>query len=132
MAHKWFMMELPNLLTDGHTFKSVIESFQLTGLTLGSHGAASRENGNKGVHTVEITRIQDKYSPVFRNISMDGTGFEQLVITILTFENGAMTNRIYYTFSDVMLEAYLPRNGSFGKAPVETLTFDFGAMNVGP
>jgi type VI protein secretion system component Hcp len=130
MSSKWFMMELPGLLADGHSFKSAIDSFQLEDTTR-SHSSAVA-NGNTFPHRVEISRIQDKYSPVFFSRSMAGKGFVEMTLTVLTFDNGSMISRVFYNFSDLMLEAYVPRNSGLNKAPVETLKFNYEGLNIGP
>jgi len=129
MSSKWFLMELPDLITDGHTFKSAIDSFQFND-TSAQHGSAGG-NGKLKIRRVDITRTQDKYSPLFSNISMNGKAFEEMTLTVLTFDNGSMISRVFYNFSNVILEQYVPQSGSFRKGPTERLTFDFTNMGIG-
>lgn len=129
MASKWYMMELPDLLGDGHTFKAYVNSFGIRD-PRGSHGT-SVGAGKVTVNTVEITRPQDKYSPMFRNVSMDGRSFSEMTLTVMTFDNGAMISRLVVNFSNLVLETYLPQNGAFGKGPIEKLTFNFETIEMG-
>jgi hypothetical protein len=62
---------------------------------------------------------------------MNGRGFEEMTISILTFNNGSMIMRVVYSFPDLLLESFLPYSGGPGKEPIETLTFDFRGLDVG-
>lgn len=129
MSSKWYMLELSDFLGDGHTFKTYIDSYALTE-PQGGHGSSGGA-GTVSFHNVDITRRQDKYSAVFRNVSMDGRGFAQMTLTMMAFENGSMINRVVLTFTDVMLETYLPQHGGFSRGPSEKLTFNFEKMTLG-
>ena len=129
MASKWYMLELPDLPADGHKFKAYIDSYALTD-PRGGHGS-SGGSGHAAIRNIEITRVQDKYSAIFRNVAALGSGFSEMSLTVMSFENGSMVSRIVITFSDVLLESYLPQNGGFGRGPIERLTFNFAKMALG-
>ena len=129
MSVKWYKMELPDLLGDGHTFKSYIDSYALTD-PRGSHGSSGGA-GKASFRNLEITRVQDRYSALFRTVTMDGRAFAEMTLTVMAFENGSMVNRVVMTFSNVVLESFLPQNGGFGRGPIERLTFNFEKMALG-
>ena len=109
MAARWIIMEFPGLVTDGHTFKDAIESFQQSE-SHASHGSGgnSGDAAEQRPRNVVITRTRDKFSPVFFNSLTNDNGFAEMTISVLTFEDGSMASRVFYNLSDVLLESYAP------------------------
>lgn len=132
MAARWIIMEFPGLVTDWHTFKGAIESFQQSE-SHASHGSGgnSGDAAEQRPRNVVITRTRDKFSPVFLNSLTNDNGFAEMTISVLTDEDGSMVSRVLYNLSDVLLESYAPSRNGFVKEPIESLNFTFKRLDIG-
>ena len=54
-----------------------------------------------------------------------------MTISVITVEDGSMVSRVFYNFSDVLLESYVRPGDGFVREPIESLNFTFKRLDIG-